>query len=113
VTDSEKRFLAQLQKIKDRPPADLDLYEIALREAIASTTDSMDLAHEDIASRSAKLNAEDKKLKEEAEQTIAAEDSKGKPGDDKTSVAKADDGKPKRKPPTLLRKGETPPDGKQ
>src|SRR5579863_89530 len=30
VTTSEKRFLAQLQKIQDRNPPDLDLYEVAL-----------------------------------------------------------------------------------
>src|SRR5580692_5531098 len=54
VTESEKRFLAQLQKIKDRNPADIDLYDVALKEAIASTSDSIDLASEDTASRGAK-----------------------------------------------------------
>jgi hypothetical protein len=113
VTDSEKRFLAQLQKIKERAPADLDLYEVALKEALASTTDSMDLAKSDTGVRAAKLTEEDKKLKEEAEQTIAAEDSKGKPVTEaKNGDAKPDDGKAKRKPPTLLRKGETPPETK-
>jgi len=111
VTESEKRFLSQLQKIKDRAPADIDLYDIALKEAIASTSDSMDLAKEDAGSRGAKLSAEDKKVKEEAEQTIAAEDSKGKPVEQaKNGDAKADDSKPKRKPPTLMRPGEKPPD---
>jgi hypothetical protein len=111
VTESEKRFLAQLQKIKDRNPADLDLYEVALKEAIASTSDSMELATEDLGARGAKLSAEDKKLKEEAEQTLAAEDSKGKPAEEvKTADAKPDDGKAKRKPPTLLRPGEQLPD---
>src|ERR1700722_14305909 len=110
VTESEKRFIAQLQKIRDRAPADIDFYEIALKEAIASTSDSMDLAKEDTGSRAAKLSDEDKKLKEEAAQTIAAEDSKGKPVEEaKNGDAKPDD-KPKRKPPTLLRKGEQAPD---
>jgi hypothetical protein len=110
VTDSEKRFIAQLQKIRDRAPADIDFYEIALKEAIASTSDSMDLAKEDTGSRAAKLSAEDKKVKEEAAQTIAAEDSRGKPVEEaKNGDAKPDD-KPKRKPPTLLRKGEQAPD---
>ena len=113
VTDSEKRFLGQLQKIRDRAPADIDLYNVALKEAIASTSDSMDLAKEDTSSRSAKLSAEDKKTKEEAEQTIAAEDARGKPVEEaKNGDAKPDDGKPKRKPPTLLRKGEQAPDAK-
>jgi len=111
VTASEKRFLDQLQKIKDRNPPDLDLYDIALKEAIAGTSDSMDLAAEDAAARGAKLSAQDKKAKEDAEQTLAAEDSKGKPTEEaKNNEAKADDGKPKRKPPTLLRPGEQLPD---
>jgi hypothetical protein len=111
VTGSEKRFLAQLQKIQDRNPADIDLYDVALKEAIASTSDSMDLATEDAASRGAKLSAEDKKAKEEAEKTLAAEDSKGKPpAEVKTADAKPADDKPKRKPPTLLRPGEKLPD---
>ena len=111
VTESEKRFLAQLHKIEDRNLADVDLYQVALKEAIASTSDSMDLANEDAASRGAKLSAEDKKEKEEAEKTLAAEDSKGKPPDEtKTAAATPDDGKPKRKPPTLLRPGEKLPD---
>lgn len=109
VTASEKRFLAQLQKIKDRNPADIDLYEVALKEAIASTSDSIDLASEDASARSAKLSAEDKRAKEEAESTLAAEDSKGKPPEAaKTAEAKPDEGKPKRKPPTLMRPGEKP-----
>jgi len=112
VTTSEKRFLAQLQKIKDGNPTDIDLYDVALKEAIASTSDSMDLATEDVKSRGAKLNAEDKKAKDEAEKTLAAEDSKGKPPAEeaKTADAKQEDAKPKRKPPTLLRPGETLPD---
>ncbi len=107
VTGSEKNFLTLLQKIKDRAPADMDLYEVALKEAIASTSDSMDLAKEDTGARAAQLSAEDKKLKEEAEQALAAEDSKGKPVTEaKNDDTKPDDGKPKRKPPTLLKPGE-------
>ena len=112
VTGSEKNFLTLLQKIRDRAPADMDLYEIALKEAIASTSDSMDLAKVDTGARAAQLSAEDKKLKEEAEQALAAEDSKGKPVAEakNTADAKPDDGKPKRKPPTLLKPGEKAPE---
>src|SRR5580658_5794719 len=113
VIGSEKRFLGQLEKIQERNPADLDLYEVALKEAIASTSDSIDLAKEDAGGRGAKLSAEDKKAKEEAEQALAAEDAKGKPPEEaKTADAKPADDKPKRKPPTLLRPGEQLPDSK-
>ncbi|HEX4138206.1 MAG TPA: hypothetical protein VHY84_26590 [Bryobacteraceae bacterium] len=116
VTASEKSFLAQLKTIQQRNPADIDLYDVALKEAIAGTSDSLDLAAEDASSRGSKLSAEDKQAKEDAEKTLAAEDSKGKPPEDtKTAGAKSDnptpDGsKPRRKPPTLLRPGEKPPD---
>ena len=106
VREAEHKFLTQLQTIKDRPPADLDMYDTALTEALAATSDSLDLSQEDPTSRAAKLNEGEKKQKEEAEKVIAAEDSKGKPpvGDAKPAV----DAKPARKPPTLLRQGETP-----
>jgi hypothetical protein len=106
VREAEHKFLTQLQTIKDRPPADLDMYNSALTEALAATSDSLDLSQEDPTSRAAKLNEGDKKQKEEAEKVIAAEDSKGKPpvGDAKPPA----DAKPARKPPTLLRQGETP-----
>jgi len=107
VSDAEKRFATQLQKIRERAPSDLDLYDIELKEAVASTNDSMDLAKQDTGIRAAKLSDEDKKLKEEAEQEIAAEDSKGKPTTT-TADGKPADAKPKRKAPTLMRPGEKP-----
>jgi hypothetical protein len=108
VREAENRFLSQLQKIKDRPPADVDLYNVALTEALAATSDSLDLSGQDVGSRAAKLNGEDRKLKEDAEKVLTAEDPKGKIGDQASADAKADDGKPKRKPPTLYRPGEKP-----
>jgi hypothetical protein len=107
VSDAENRFATQLQKIRERAPSDLDLYDIELKEAVASTNDSMDLAKQDTGIRAAKLSDEDKKLKEEAEQEIAAEDSKGKPTTT-TADGKPADAKPKRKAPTLMRPGEKP-----
>jgi hypothetical protein len=117
VVTAEKRFLGQLQQIKDRNLADAGLFEVALREAIASTSDSIAQAGEDATGRGAKLAEADKRQKKEAEETLAAEDRKGKPeeakdGDKSTDVAKADDGKPRRKPPTLLKPGEKLPDEK-
>jgi hypothetical protein len=109
MREAEHKFQTQLQKIKDRAPADLDMYSVALTEALAATTDSLDLSQEDPTRRAAKLNDEDKKLKEEAEKVMAAEDSKGKSTDTaaitETNAAGA---KPGRKPPTLYRPGEKP-----
>lgn len=107
VREAENRFLEQLQKIKDRSPADLDSYNIALTEALAATTDSLDLLHLDSGRRAMKLNEREDKIKDDAEKVIAAEDPKSKVGD-QTADTKTDDGKPKRKPPTLYRPGENP-----
>ncbi len=112
VRDAESRLLVQLQKIKDREPVDLDMYSVSLTEALAATSDSLDLSKEDPGSRAAKLNGEDKKLKEDAEKVLAAEDPKSKTTD-QASVngdAKPADVKPARKPPTLYRPGEKPAD---
>lgn len=110
VTSAEKRFLGQLRQIQDRNPPDLDLYNVALKDAIGNTSDSIDLAADDSTKRAATLSAEDKKAKQEAEQTLKAEDriDKSYPAATKNSetAANTDDTKPKRKPPTLLRPGE-------
>ncbi len=111
VKTAEKRFLGQLQQIQDRNLPDVDLYDVALKEAIGNTSDSVDLASDDPTKRGATLSAEDKKAKQEAEQTLKAEDriDKSSPPTANTSIAdtSTSDTKPKRKPPTLLRPGET------
>ena len=109
MRDGETHFLAQLQKIKESGPADLDLYQLELKDAIGNTSDSLDLGKEDLTARASKLNAEGKKQKEEAEREIAAEDSKGASNTPATVTdAKAADAKPARKPPTLYKPGEKP-----
>ncbi len=112
VMTAEKKFLGQLEKIRDGALPDLGLYEVALREAIETTSDSLELAHDDPGKRSVQLNNEiDHKVKD-AEDMIAAEDSKGKVTEavnvvgGKTTEANGTDAKPKRKPPTLLKPGE-------
>ena len=114
VGDAEQRFLTQLRKIHDAAPADLDLYNVALEEAIAATSDSIELAGSDADKRAAELAAKDDEEKKEAERTLAAEDSKGKsadaPADDTRTADATADNKPRRKPPTLLRPGEKLPD---
>ena len=112
VGDAEKRFLTQLRKVQDSAPADLDLYNVALQDAIAATSDSIELAGSDSDSRAAELAAKGQQDKKDAERMIAAEDSKGKSADAPAGTAdgKPADDKPKRKPPTLLRPGEKLPD---
>jgi hypothetical protein len=109
VREAEHKFQTQLQKIKERAPADLEMYSVALTEALAATNDSLDQSQEDPTLRAAHLNDQDKALKEQAEKVIAAEDSKGKSADTAAITdANAAGAKPGRKPPTLYRPGEKP-----
>jgi hypothetical protein len=111
VSTAEKRFLTQLQKVVDNPPPDIGLYEIELKEALSATSDSIELAQGDLGKRATELSAEDKKTKKATESMIAAEDAKGDPvAAEKIEQSRADDTKPKRKPPTLYRPGEKPPE---
>lgn len=111
VATAEKKFLAQLEKIRDGAPTDLGQYEVALREAIETTTDSMDLAQGDLTKRGAEITAEADQTKKKVADMIAAEDSKGKITEaPPPEPEKTEDGKPKRKPPTLMRPGERPAD---
>jgi hypothetical protein len=109
VASAAKRFLSQVQKVEETPPADLQLYDVAFKEAMAATSDSIDLVQGDTDSRAAELAEKESKEKKESRSILAAEDGKGKPDAEVAATAPADDGKPKRKPPTLMRPGEKPP----
>ncbi len=78
VAEAENRFLSQLQKIQEAAPADLDLFSVALAEAISATSDSIELAGSDADRRASELTAKDEEEKKAAQSIIAAEDSKGK-----------------------------------
>lgn len=112
VREAENKFLAQLRKIQAAAPADLDLYSVDLQEAIAATSDSMDLSNSDPDQRASDLAAKEEQEKKEAQRIIAEEDAKGNAADapnqeEKAAVAKVDNSnKSTRKPPTLLRPGE-------
>ncbi|MDQ1469679.1 MAG: hypothetical protein QOJ99_1159 [Bryobacterales bacterium] len=109
VANTEKSFLAQLRKIEESQPHDLDMYEVSLKDAIESTSDSIASATEDPGKRTAVVTAKAEEEKKKIESFSTPEQLKEK----KVEEAKADDGKPKRKPPTLYRPGEKPQQTKQ
>jgi hypothetical protein len=104
VAAAEPKFLQQLTKIEESRPHDLDMYEVSLKDAIGSTSDSMDTAKEDLGKRSEVVAAKAEKEKQELESLTPKDQLKQQKAED----AKADDGKPKRKAPTLYRPGEKP-----
>jgi hypothetical protein len=109
VASAESEMLTALQKIEDSAPKDLARFEFALKQAIDTTSDSKELSEEDLHTRAGDLAAEEKKEKQDRDALLSdkekAENKKAKKDDSVT-----DDGKPKRKPPTLYKPGEKPPD---
>ncbi|HUA85747.1 MAG TPA: hypothetical protein VMB85_17930 [Bryobacteraceae bacterium] len=102
VAGAEPELLAKLKKITDSQPKDLSRYQFVLEQAVETTQDSYDLSKTSMSQRVAAVKAEENK--ENAER--AAEMT---PAEKKSAQAQADQAaiNPARKPPTLLRPGET------
>jgi hypothetical protein len=106
VGEAETKFVAQLQKVKDSKPHDLDMYQLELENALGDTSDSLDLGKEDLAKRATDVTAKQKEEKQRVKSMETPEQVQAQKAED----AKAGVGTPKRKPPTLYRPGEKPAD---
>ncbi len=107
VASAEKDFLARLTKLRDEKPKDLARYEFALRDAIDTTGDSLELSNQDLEQRTGEVTAKQKKEQEERmanmrPEEVAAEKEK------KAEAQRVDVNKRKR--PSLLKPGETVPE---
>ena len=103
VANAEKEMLDSLTKIQDAEPNDLARYQFALKEAIDSTRDSIELSQEDLKSRSQAVDAKVKKDKAEIDAVLQPKELEEKKGAEKKEA------ETKRKVPTLRRKDEKPP----
>lgn len=125
VVKTEKEMLAALKKIEEDKPKDLSRYEFALTQAIETTTDSLELAQEDLTTRAVQAGAAEQRRKRELSDLNKAVEGEGEgpavkgtaAASQKTDAEKraADAASPDaeqkatgRKPPTLRRKGEAP-----
>lgn len=104
VGKSEKTFLEKLNKIEPSDPRDLSRYEFVLQSAIDTTSDSLDLAKENVAKRSSEIQAVDAKEQKEREAAMRPSEVAEKRKEEAAAAEK------KKKQPTLMRPGEKKPD---
>jgi hypothetical protein len=104
VAQGEKAMLGALEKIQEAHPNDLSRFDFVLKQAIAGTGDSMELASQDLGKRAVEVQAKEAQDKKEIESTMRPEDRAQKKA---TAQKEEDDNSKKRKPPTLLKPGET------
>ncbi len=109
VIDAEKAIMEELNKVVEAPPKDYARYKFTVEQAVETLQDSVDLANQDLKTRSAELAQRDKREKAERDENGTETDAKqaaqkvAKKDADKTAPAS-------KKAPTLRRKGEVPPE---
>jgi hypothetical protein len=104
VADTEKEFVAALERIQESKPKDLPGYEFLLEQAIETTRDSMELANEDLGKRTQEVVAREEREDKERESMMQPKDLEEKRAKEKQA---AEAKKTERKRPTLLKPGET------
>jgi hypothetical protein len=102
VLDAEKEFLAQLNKIQELQPKDLDRYQFVLQTAIDTTSDSRDLGMQDAQKRSAQLASGDAKEKKEREALMPSKEVASRKKDAESQSTDTQ----QKKVPSLYRPGE-------
>jgi hypothetical protein len=103
VAAAEKQMLADLKKIQDSQPKDLERYEFSLTQAVDTTSDSLEAAQQDLGQRAADVLARQEKEKKEVEESMTPTEREAKKAEDKKAAAEQ---AKQKKAPTLRRPGE-------
>jgi hypothetical protein len=103
VSSGERDMLGALRKLAKSAPSDMAIYKFSLDQAIGATSDSLDLALDDLGSRSADLKANDDKERKAREAVSSPEQTAAKQAQEKK------DAESQKKVPTLRRPGEAAP----
>ncbi len=105
VMAGEKPMLAQLQKIQDSNPKDLERYEFVLKQAIDTTNGNLE-GGKDLGKRAEEVASKEEKEKKQREAMATPDELKAK----QAAADKEATSPQTRKPPTLYRPGEKPGD---
>jgi hypothetical protein len=99
--ETEKAMLARLQKIQNSNPSDIARYDYVLKDAIDTTSDSLELSQVDLTGRAGEVAAKDQKEKAARTAALTPEEAKDKKEKEKKDT--------KKKAPTLRRPTDPPP----
>jgi hypothetical protein len=105
----ERDLLPILQKLRDSHPKDIDRYDFVLKTAIDTTSDSLELAEADVGERAKDVQAKAAQEKKTLDENRSPAERDVKQAEEKKAATaqQQQDATPQRKPPTLLRPGET------
>jgi vacuolar-type H+-ATPase subunit I/STV1 len=107
VATVEKEALPVLQKAQDSHPKDMERYDFMLKQAIETTTDSLEAAEEDLGQRAKDVEARERKEKKALQEAMTPTEREAAQAAEKKAAADEQKQEEQQKQaPTLYRPGE-------